>query len=101
LYLNPPNKALVLRVDEKAQIQALDRIQLVLPLRPWIPARCTQDYIRPDTTTLFAALSVLEGTVIGACLHQAAAQQPTWRWKSKRDFSWSSWRRIQVNTQLI
>jgi transposase len=68
LYLNPPDKALVLCVDEKSQIQALDRTQPVLPLRPGIPARQTHDYVRHGTTTLFAALNVLEGTVIGACL---------------------------------
>jgi transposase len=68
LYLNPPDKALVLCVDEKGQIQALDRTQPVLPLRPGIPARQTHDYIRQGTTTLFAALNVLEGTVIGSCL---------------------------------
>ena len=68
LYLNPPDKALVLCVDEKGQIQALDRTQPVLPLRPGIPARQTHDYVRHGTTTLFAALNVLQGTVIGACL---------------------------------
>ena len=68
LYLNPPDKALVLSVDEKGQIQALDRTQPVLPLRPGIPARQTHGYIRHGTTTLFAALNVLEGTVIGSCL---------------------------------
>jgi len=67
LYLHPPDKALVLCVDEKGQIQALDRTQPVLPLRPGIPARQTHDYIRHGTTTLFAALNVLEGTVIGSC----------------------------------
>jgi transposase len=68
LYLNPPDKALVLCVDEKGQIQALDRTQPALPLRPGIPARQTHDYIRHGTTTLFAALNVLKGTVIGNCL---------------------------------
>ncbi len=68
LYLDPPDKALVLCVDEKGQIQALDRTQPVLPLRPGIPARYTHDYVRHGTTTLFAALNVLEGTVIGTCL---------------------------------
>lgn len=55
-------------MDEKVQIQALDRTQPVLPLRPGTPARQTHDYIRHGTTTLFAALNVLEGTVIGSCL---------------------------------
>src|SRR5215468_10285408 len=67
LYLNPPAKALVLSVDEKSQIQALDRTQPILPLRPGLPARQTHDYERHGTTTLFAALNVLEGTVIAAC----------------------------------
>src|SRR5437667_4847682 len=67
LYLNPPDKALVLCVDEKSQIQALDRTQPVLPLRPGVPARQTHDYTRHGTTTLFAALNVLEGRVIETC----------------------------------
>ncbi len=67
LYLDPPDKALVLCVDEKSQIQALDRTRPILPLRPGVPERQTHDYLRHGTTTLFAALSVLEGTVIGHC----------------------------------
>jgi transposase len=67
LYLNPPDKAIVLSVDEKSQIQALDRAQPILPLRPGLPERQTHDYERHGTTTLFAALNVLEGTVIGEC----------------------------------
>ena len=67
LYLNPPEKAIVLSVDEKSQIQALDRTQPILPLRPGLPERQTHDYQRHGTTTLFAALNVLEGTVIGEC----------------------------------
>ncbi len=67
LYLNPPDKAIVLSVDEKSQIQALDRTQPILPLRPGLPERQTHDYQRHGTTTLFAALNVLEGTVIGEC----------------------------------
>jgi transposase len=67
LYLNPPDRAIVLSVDEKSQIQALDRTQPVLPLRPGLPERQTHDYKRYGTTTLFAALNVLEGTVIGEC----------------------------------
>ncbi len=62
LYMNPPDKAIVLSVDEKSQIQALD-----LRLRPGLPERQTHDYQRHGTTTLFAALNVLEGTVIGEC----------------------------------
>src|SRR5512147_819822 len=67
LYLNPPDKALVISVDEKSQIQALDRTQSILPLRPGLPERQTHDYERHGTTTLFAALNVLDGTVIGQC----------------------------------
>src|ERR1035438_50716 len=67
LYLNPPDKALVLSVDEKSQIQALDRTQPILPLRPGLPERQTHDYVRHGTTTLFAALNVLDGSVIGHC----------------------------------
>jgi transposase len=74
LYLNPPERALVLSVDEKSQIQALDRSQPLLPLRPGIPARQTHDYKRHGTTTLFSALSMLDGKVIGQCLprHRSA-----------------------------
>ena len=64
LYPNPPDKAIVLSVDEKSQIQALDSTQPVLPLREGLPERQTHDYRRHGTTTLFAALNVLEGTVI-------------------------------------
>lgn len=67
LYMNPPDKAIVLSVDEKSQIQALDRTQPILPLRPGLPERQTHDYERHGTTTLFAALNVLEGTIIGEC----------------------------------
>jgi len=67
LYLNPPEKALVFSVDEKSQIQALDRTQPILPLRPGLPERQTHDYERHGTTTLFAALNVLDGTVFGHC----------------------------------
>ena len=65
LYLNPPTKAMVLCVDEKSQIQALDRTQPQLPLAPGLPARRTHDYVRHGTTTLFAALDVATGNVIG------------------------------------
>ncbi len=75
LYLNPPDKALVLCVDEKSQIQALDRTQPMLPLRPGIPARQTHDYKRNGTTTLFAALSMLDGKVIGDCMPRHRHQE--------------------------
>lgn len=65
LYLNPPERALVLAVDEKSQIQALDRSQPLLPLRPGQPERRTHDYVRHGTTSLFAALDVASGRVIG------------------------------------
>jgi len=67
LYLHPPEKALVLSVDEKSQIQALDRTQPLLPLRPGQVERHTHDYVRHGTTTLFAALDVATGTVTGRC----------------------------------
>jgi transposase len=67
LYINPPDKAVVLSVDEKSQIQALDRTQPILPLRPGLPERQTHDYERHGTTTLFAALDVAAGKVIGQC----------------------------------
>ena len=67
LYLNPPDRALVLCVDEKSQIQALDRTAPILPLRPGLPERQTHDYKRHGTTTLFAAFQILNGKVIGTC----------------------------------
>lgn len=75
LYLNPPDKALVLCVDEKSQIQALDRTQPLLALRPGIPARQTHDYKRNGTTTLFAALSMLDGRIIGDCMPRHRHQE--------------------------
>ena len=66
LYLNPPEKAIVLSVDEKSQIQALDRTQPLLPLKPHQVERRTHDYKRHGTTTLFAALDVATGEVTGA-----------------------------------
>ena len=67
-YLNPPEKAIVFSVDEKSQIQALDRTQPGLPLKPGKTGTLTHDYKRHGPTTLFAALNVHEGTIIGACL---------------------------------
>jgi transposase-like protein len=67
LYLNPPEKAIVLCVDEKSQIQALDRTAPILPLRPGLPEKATHDYKRNGTTTLFAALEVATGKVTDAC----------------------------------
>lgn len=67
LYLNPPERAVVLCVDEKSQVQALDRSQPVLPLRPGQAERRTHDYVRHGTTSLFAALNAATGDVIGKC----------------------------------
>src|SRR5204863_9361095 len=67
LYLNPPDKAVVLCVDEKPQAQALERTAPVLPLRPGVPEKRSHDYVRHGTTTLFAALEVATGKVTDAC----------------------------------
>ena len=67
LYLHPPERAVVLCVDEKAQIQALERMQPVLPMRPGLPERRTHDYRRHGTTSLFAPLNVATGRVVGKC----------------------------------
>jgi transposase len=75
LYLNPPDKALVLCVDEKSQIQALDRTQPGLPMKPGRCGTMTHDYKRHGTTTLFAALSMLDGKVIGDCMPQHRHQE--------------------------
>jgi len=75
LYLNPPDHALVLCVDEKSQIQALDRTQPLLPMRPGQAERRTHDYKRHGTTSLFAALDVKAGTIIGTCMPRHRAQE--------------------------
>src|SRR3954452_25416375 len=67
LYLDPPQNAIVLCIDEKSQIQALNRTQPILPVRPGLPERATHDYKRNGTTTLFAALEVATGTVTDRC----------------------------------
>jgi transposase len=67
LYVNPPEHAIVLCVDEKSQVQALDRTQPILPLRPGLPEQRTHDYERHGTTSLFAALDIATGKVIGEC----------------------------------
>jgi transposase len=67
LYVSPPQHAVVLCVDEKSQIQALDRSQPMLPMRPGQPARRSHDYVRHGTTSLFAALDIATGRVIGKC----------------------------------
>jgi transposase len=75
LYLDPPERALVLCVDEKSQIQALNRTAPLLPLRPGIPAQMTHDYQRNGTTSLFAALEVASGKVHGRCYRQHRHQE--------------------------
>src|SRR5713101_7602398 len=65
LYLDPPERAVVLCVDEKSQIQALDRSQPVLPMMPGMPEKRTHDYARNGVTSLFAAFNIANGTVIG------------------------------------
>jgi transposase len=75
LYLSPPNRALVLSVDEKSQIQALDREQPVLPMMPGVPERRTHSYVRHGTTSLFAALDIASGFVIGKCYKRHRATE--------------------------
>ena len=75
LYLNPPEHAIVLCVDEKSQIQALDRTQKGLPIHPGRLGTMTHDYKRHGTTTLFAALNVAEGIVIDACMSRHRHQE--------------------------
>jgi len=67
LYLNPPQNAVVVCVDEKTQVQALDRTAPILPMRPGLPEKATHDYVRHGTTSLFAALEVATGKVTDAC----------------------------------
>lgn len=75
LYLNPPERALVLSVDEKSQIQALDRTQPLLPMSLGYPEQRTHDYVRHGTTSLFAALDVATGKVIGKCYRRHRAKE--------------------------
>jgi len=75
LYLHPPEGAVVVCVDEKSQIQALDRTQPMLPVRPGLAARRTHDYVRHGTTTLFAALEVATGKVTDACYQRHRHQE--------------------------
>jgi transposase len=78
LYLNPPEHALVLCCDEKSQIQALDRTQPSLPLKPGRAGTMTHDYKRNGVATLFAALNILDGKVIGVCMERHRHQE--WLW---------------------
>jgi transposase len=75
LYLNPPERAIVLSVDEKSQVQALDRTQPLLPMAPGQAERGTHDYVRNGTTSLFAALDVATGRVIGKCYRRHRQQE--------------------------
>ncbi|MDQ7078370.1 MAG: IS630 family transposase [Robiginitomaculum sp.] len=75
LYMSPPNRAIVLCVDEKSQIQALDREQPVLPMAPGVAERRTHTYIRHGTTSLFAALDIATGAVIGKCYKRHRSQE--------------------------
>src|ERR671918_2664402 len=75
LYVDPPKHAIVLSVDEKAQIQALDRPQPGLPMKPGKAGTMTHDYLRNGVTTLFAAFDVLEGTVLGRCMQRHRHQE--------------------------
>jgi len=75
LYLNPPARAVVLSVDEKSQVQALDRTQPLLPLGPGQAERHTHDYVRNGTTSLFAALNVATGKVVGKCYRRHRQQE--------------------------
>jgi transposase len=75
LYMRPPHHAVVLSIDEKSQIQALDRTQPGLPLKPGKCATMTHDYKRNGTTTLFAALNVLDGVVLGRCMQKHTHQE--------------------------
>lgn len=84
LYLNPPDRAIVLCVDEKSQVQALERRRPLLPLRPGMPERRTHDYRRHGTTSLFAALDVATGKVIGSC-HRRHRQQEFVRFMDRLD----------------
>jgi transposase len=75
LYHNPPERAVVLCVDEKSQVQALDRSQPVLPMMPGMPERRTHDYVRHGITSLFAAFNIADGTVIGELHRQHRATE--------------------------
>ena len=75
LYMDPPEHAVVVSIDEKSQIQALDRTQPGLPLKPGKCGTMTHDYKRNGATTLFAALNILDGTVIGRCMRRHRHQE--------------------------
>jgi hypothetical protein len=75
LYMNPPDRAMVLCVDEKSQVQALNRTQPILPLAPGVPARQSHDYERHGVTSLFAAMDVASGVTISNCYRRHRHQE--------------------------
>src|SRR6187200_2086591 len=93
LYLNPPDRAIVLCVDEKSQVQALNRTEPILPLAPGIPARQSHDYERHGVTSLFTALNVETGETISAC-HRRHRHQEFLRFLSRIDAS------VPVDTEI-
>jgi transposase len=84
LYMSPPERAIVLCLDEKSQVQALDRTQPIFPMRPGIPERQTHDYVRHGVTSLFAALDIATGKIIGSC-HRRHRHQEFLRFLRKID----------------
>ena len=84
LYVDPPAHAIVLSVDEKSQIQALDRTQPGLPMKKGRASTMTHDYKRHGTTTLFAALNVVESKVIGRCMQRHRHQESASSRRSRR-----------------
>jgi hypothetical protein len=75
LYLNPPDRAIILCVDEKSQVQALNRTEPILPLAPGVPARQSHDYERHGVTSLFAAMDVASGVTISNCYRRHRHQE--------------------------
>ena len=96
LYLNPPEHAIILCVDEKSQTQALERTQPILPMRPGIPERQTHDYERHGTTSLFAAYNVLDGKVLGHC-HQKHRHQEFLRFLERIDDAYPDDGKTQIH----
>jgi len=111
LYLAPPENAIVLCVDEKSQIQALDRTAPMLPMQPFVPEKRTHDYVRHGTTTLFAALDIATGKVTGLCqprhrhqeflrfLKQVAKAYPTQELHLVMD-NYAAHKRLEIKTWL-
>jgi hypothetical protein len=101
LYLSPPDKAIVVCVDEKPQAQALERTAPVLPVRPDVTEKRAHDYIRHGTTTLFAALEIATGKVTDACYPAAASRGLSnadaslgWVWPTPMASAWV-WRSVR------